>query len=579
MLSNRSLRYSLAACGLLLLLAVGWCAWQVWKVNNHLQDAVDHANAFQDAVRGGDTAAIERELDALANSSGAADAGTSGATWSFLSKLPLVGDDAEGVRVVSQVVHDLTVDGLEPLVAVQDQLDELLPRDGAVPIEAIVDLEGPVEQAGDALADAEAELAAEDTSGYAGRLRDQYDDLREKVANASDAMGSAQIAVDLLPGMLGQDGERNYLLVFQNNAEIRATGGLPGAVSVVSAVDGRLELARQATGASFGRVDPPALPLTSAETKLFDEVLGSYFLSSNMTPDFPRAADLWAARWEQVYPEEIAGVIAIDTVAISHILEATGPLSVGEVELTSDNVVDELLHNTYLRLPERRAQDAFFAEVALAAFNRFTDGVADPTALIAALAQATDEGRVNLRTFDEAEQSALAGTAIAGELVTDPEVKAPQINVTVNDTTGGKMSYFLRYETDINATYCDDGVQGFTGKMRLRSTATPEAKDLPRYVTSPLAFTEPGNQWVTVRIYGPVGGTIDDAIINNEPLDPIMVEQDDRPVAMFYAELKPGQTVDVAWTMKSGEGQVDAPRVRVTPSIVGGEPMQIAGAC
>ena len=39
--------------------------------------------------------------------------------------------------------------------------------------------------------------------------------------------------------MLGGDGPRNYLLVFQNNAEIRATGGLPGSWAEVHAEDGK----------------------------------------------------------------------------------------------------------------------------------------------------------------------------------------------------------------------------------------------------------------------------------------------------------------------------------------------------
>ncbi|TFB67457.1 DUF4012 domain-containing protein [Cryobacterium sp. Hz9] len=41
-------------------------------------------------------------------------------------------------------------------------------------------------------------------------------------------------AVQLLPAMLGADGQRSYLLLFQNNPEVRATGGLPGAFAEIS---------------------------------------------------------------------------------------------------------------------------------------------------------------------------------------------------------------------------------------------------------------------------------------------------------------------------------------------------------
>lgn len=580
MLSSRKFRAALGGVALLLLAAGAWCAWQAWQVSNDLEDAVNHADAFRAAVESGDPAAIEDELTALQQASAAAQDGTSGPTWSFLTALPVVGDDARGVRLVSDVVHDLSEDGLEPLVAVEERLDGLLPQDGSVPVDVIAELAEPVARAERALVAAEEWLAAEDSSGYAGRLADRFEELEAEVVAARDAMASARIAVDLLPGMLGQDEPRDYLLVFQNNAEIRATGGLPGAVSLVHADRGALAITRQATGAQFGRaVDAPMSP-TDPERRLYANVLTDYFLSSNMTPDVPRAAELWAARWEQEYPEDrVDGVLTLDTVALSYVLGATGPLEVDGVELTGDNVVDELLHNVYLRIEDPAEQDAFFAAVATAAFDRFTAGATNPTGLIEALARATNEGRVHVHSFDAAEQAELAGTTIAGELVTDADDRSPQIDVTVNDNTAAKMSYFLRYETDVNATYCTDGVQGFAGKMRLTSTATEEAKELPRYITGTEGLAPKGSQWVTVRLYGPAGGTVDDVTLNNKPLKPLRVDHDGRPVAQYYIELAPGQTVDVGWTMTSGPGQTADPRVRVTPSIAAGEPAPTQGAC
>ena len=45
--------------------------------------------------------------------------------------------------------------------------------------------------------------------------------------------------------MLGSDGPRHYLLVVQNNAEIRSTGGLPGSFMILNAEDGKLSLGTQ----------------------------------------------------------------------------------------------------------------------------------------------------------------------------------------------------------------------------------------------------------------------------------------------------------------------------------------------
>jgi hypothetical protein len=560
-LASRSIRLILAGIGLLLLIGVAWCAWLAWQVNQDLQDAVDHADAFQQAIESGDDDATQRELTALEESSASAEERTSG---------------------VTTVVHDLSQDGLQPLVEVQDELPGLLPKDGTIPVEEIAALEEPVAQAEKAFQDADETLSAEDSSGFMGRLRTPYDDLAGKVSTASQAMSSARIAIDLLPGMLGQDGDRTYLVAFQNNAEIRATGGLPASVAVMHAADGALDLERQVPIGTLGAADEQVLPLSDAEKKLFGQVPALYFQSSNMTPDVPRAAELMRARWEQDFPDEdVDGIVLVDTVALGYVLDATGPITIDGVQLTGDNLVDELLNNTYLRLADdAQGQDAFFADVADAVFDRFMAGAADPTTVLRALARATDEGRISLHSFDDTEQQAIAGTRIAGELVTDADDPRPQINLTVNDTTGAKMSYYLRYDTKVHATYCTDGVQGFAGTAKLRSEAPADAADLPRDITGHGNDVVAGNQWVTVRLYGPAAGEIGEVTLNAKPLEPILVDEDGRPVAMFYVELKPGQTVDLSWTMKSGAGQTRDADFDVTPSIEPGDRGgQVGSAC
>ena len=47
--------------------------------------------------------------------------------------------------------------------------------------------------------------------------------------------------------MLGEEGERTYLVAFQNNAEVRATGGMPGSMVELTARDGRLKMGRSFT--------------------------------------------------------------------------------------------------------------------------------------------------------------------------------------------------------------------------------------------------------------------------------------------------------------------------------------------
>lgn len=555
-----------------LVLGAAWSAWTAYQVNRDLAAAVDDATTLRAAIEDGDDSAADRALDALQRDAGAAADRTGGLTWGLLEQLPSFGDDANGVAVVSDVVDDLSRDGIQPLVDASGDLDSLAPKDGRIDPAVVQALQSPVDTAHAAFLDADQRLSAEDSSGYVERLRSKYRDLARQVRDAASALGSADTAVKVLPTMLGVDGARNYLLVFQNNAEVRATGGLPGAVSLVRADGGAISMTKQVAANSFGNTAAPVLPLTAGERDVYGDIVGTFFLNANLQPDFGRASDFWKARWEQVYPERVDGVLSLDPVTISYVLGATGPLEVDGVELTEDNAVDELLHEVYIRYEDPKAQDVFFRAVASAMFERITQGVGSPRDLLRALAKGADERRVYVHDFDDAVQADLDGTGVAGEVATEPTPN-PQVGVYLTDATGAKMSYYLRYEADVRATYCTAGVQGLSGRLRLESQApTNAATSLPDYITGGGLFGIPkGTQSVFVRLFAPVGGAVGGVALNGKPITGFpAVDYDGRKVFTAVVDLKPQQTADLTWRMRSGTDQTADTQVAVTPSVTGG---------
>ncbi len=550
-----------------IVVALAWAGWLVWQVNKDLNRAVSASQRIQDAVVARDTTALDSQLSTLREASTSAAKRTSGLTWSVLTKVPIFGDDAAGIETTSRVLADLADDGVGPLMSASDRFEELLPKGGAIDLSVVQQLQAPVAQADQAFAVAGAELAGVDDSGFVGRLNAKFKEFRDQVDRASEALDSAAIATQVLPTMLGADGPRHYLLAFENNAELRGMGGMVGAASYVEAENGHLDLTEHVTGGSLGEADKPALPLTHAETELYGDVFGTYFVNATLTPDVPRAADLMRARWEQQHPQRpIDGVVFVDAVAISYLLEATQPVVVDGVKVTGANAVDELLHNTYLRL-EPAEQDQFFADVAAETFKRFTTGLSNPTGALEGLGRAVSERRIAVHSFDEATQQQWAGTSIAGEFTTaDPN--EPDIAVTVSDMTGSKMSYYLSYDVDVAATTCRGSAQSYTAKARLHSSAPADAASLPSSITGGGRLgTDPGNQLLAVRIFGPDGGSVSGMELNGVASDVVSVDDDGRPVAMTYIQLTPGQTVDLAWKMTSGPGQTGDTHVTMTPTI------------
>ena len=131
-----------------------------------------------------------------------------------------------------------------------------------------------------------------------------------------------------------------------------ATGGLPGSWARVHAEDGKLSMVEQGTAGTF----PQATDASAAVVRT-----GSWpstttcSAPTSRTPASPRTSrgprNCGRRGGTQVFPEtSLDGVLALDPVAMSYLLEGTGPVDVGATTLTAANVVDELLNRPYLEL-------------------------------------------------------------------------------------------------------------------------------------------------------------------------------------------------------------------------------------
>lgn len=552
--------------------AVAYTAWLVWQVQGELRAAEESATELQAAWRSQDVDGREAAADDLADDAGAARAHTEGVWWRALGHLPIVGDDASGVAAMSKSLDVIARDAVAPLGQTVDNLDGLV-IDGRIDLGAVADLEEPVQQAHAALVAAEDDLAGLDSDSFVDSLRTRFDDYADLVHDLRTGLASADTAVGVLPAMAGADGARDYLLIFQNNAELRATGGLPGSWALVHAEHGALGITRQGSANDFAVPAQPLGNLSRPELAVYGSVFGQYFHDAGFTPDFPRAADLWRAHWDVEHPDEpIDGVVAIDPVALSYLLEGTGPVVVDGTTLDASNVVPALLSDPYLHLTQPE-QDVYFQRVARAIFEATTRDLASPVDFVDGLARATSEGRLRVASFDADVRDELEGTGVEGALAGD-DGETPHVDVGLNDLTGSKMSYYVRYDGSVAATDCVDDTQRLVGSMTLRQVISPdEAKELPVSVTGGGQYgTDPGSQYVMVRIYGPWGGSIDEVRLDGRTLDAAEpIELDGRPVVSVDVLLSSLKVSRLAWDATTGPGQTGSGQLHMTPSVVPGD--------
>lgn len=555
----------LSALGVLVLLGL-LVSWRVWQVRGDLLEARDYAEALRAAGEERDLGTARIALDALREHAGGAADGTSGPSWWLLEHLPVVGDDAEAVATMAQALSGLA-DAADPLLGIAEDVDRgrVSPVDGRLPLATIAGFREPVDRFAAALERSRSSVAALRGS-YAGQLGDARAELLTELDAAQPRVDDLATVVARLPVALGEGAPRRYLVVFQNNGEIRATGGLPGSAAEVSVQDGRIELRKAFSPIELDKRRPARFDFTSAEKRLYGPLLlARPAVFVNSMPDARRATNLLAEGARRWLGHRVDGVVLMDTVTLGYLLDATGPIEVKGVTLSADDAVRQLLYGTYARIPDRRAQDRFFEAVSAKVFSQLTSSGVDVGRLVDAVRRSIDERRTIL-TFQADALRPLADVAA-------PETSGPVVPIGLNDVGGGKMSYFLRADLAVDAG-CSASQVRLAGRVSLFSAAPRDASGLPQAVDPDTHWqpVRPGGQIVQVVVRLPTGWRLEAMEVDGRRAKSLRTERTrSGVVALVQAEVMPKSTRAVTWRAVAPIGTA-MPSVQMTPGVVAGPP-------
>lgn len=170
-------------------------------------------------------------------------------------------------------------------------------------------------------------------------------DIKNKIYNLKNLTSR-------LSEMLGMTTPKKYLILFQNNMELRPTGGFIGSFALITFEKGRMSQivvndVYSADGQLKGHVDPPE-PIR----KYLGEA-NWYLRDSNWDPNFKNSAI--KAEWflDKEIDQKVDGVISIDLYLIQELLKITGPINLVDFNKTIDS------SNLYLTT-QSEVEDNFF---------------------------------------------------------------------------------------------------------------------------------------------------------------------------------------------------------------------------
>jgi hypothetical protein len=158
-------------------------------------------------------------------------------------------------------------------------------------------------------------------------------------AELPEAAASARHAAEalaLLQWMLGDDSQRRYLIIFQNNAELRATGGFIGSFAIMDLDRGVIEKIEIPGGGSYDLQGSLAARLVSPRP-LHLVRAGWEFQDANWFADYPTSAAKLAWFLEKSGGPSVDGVIALNLRLMEQVLEVTGPIEMPEYNKTVDH--------------------------------------------------------------------------------------------------------------------------------------------------------------------------------------------------------------------------------------------------
>ncbi len=163
--------------------------------------------------------------------------------------------------------------------------------------------------------------------------------IRENIVLAKTLLGEIDLFItdgkpllQKMPYLLGMESPRTYLVLFQNDKELRPTGGFLTAYSIMKLDKGKPQ---PVSSSDIYSLDDKYTPSVPAPEAIVDYIKGPYLISKNLrirdmnwSPDFKESMDLFVREAKKTGIGDFDGIIAVDTQVVVNILNVIGKIGV-----------------------------------------------------------------------------------------------------------------------------------------------------------------------------------------------------------------------------------------------------------
>ncbi|MBU1126626.1 DUF4012 domain-containing protein [Patescibacteria group bacterium] len=289
--------------------------------------------------------------------------------------------------------------------------------------------------------------------------------MKDKVPQIAYSMEEFTTMSQTLAMILGENRTMRYLVTFQNNTELRPTGGFVGSFAEMDLLNGEIDSIYVPEGGTYdlqGQLSefvasPHPLSLVNPRWEFHD---------ANYFPDFPTSAKKMIWFYENAGGPTVDGMITINATFMPELLAILGPIEMPEYDRTIDSEnflfetqkIVEMEYQTYSVNDEERTVEApkqFIGDLAPKILERLEEADSETMlAVLDLLGSGLSQKDVILYFDNNALQSTIEELGWSGSI---KQTSGDYLLVTHTNLGGGKTDTVIDQDIYVDTTVDDDG--------------------------------------------------------------------------------------------------------------------------
>jgi len=360
-------------------------------------------------------------------------------------------------------------------------------------------------------------------------IQPQMEALKASLVTGRSSLQDVQAISHVLLDLIGHDRPRTYLFVFQNQTEIRPTGGFIGSLAEVQMDRGEIKKVHVPGGGPYdfrnqlmARVVPPK-PIQLISTRW-------EFQDANWFPDFPASARKIQWFWSKSGQPTLDGVIAVNATMMQKLLAITGPIEMPEYgkTITAENFLLETQKAVELEYDrEENKPKKFIGDLMPKLLTRVKNSSRDEWfTYLAVLTQALETKEVQVYLSNAEEEAIVEKYGWSGQM---RPVTGDTLAVIGANIAGQKTDAVIREQVQHQAIVAEDG--SITDEVTIIRTHEGKKGEVFRGA----------NNVTYLRVYVPQGSELIEASGFHPPLatffkQPLAEDPEDQDLKRFIQQ-------------------------------------------